>query len=466
MHIVFSCALLQLAVPQPRGYVNDFAGVLDAASVAHMDSVIAEVRDKTRGEIAVVTLSAIGDRAAADVALQIGRQWGVGAKGEAGDRAKNLGVVVLLVPLKNHRTGTGQLFIATGRGAEGFLPDVRVGRIRDAMTPLLAREEYGAGLARGVDLLAQGFAQEFGVTLTGVPPPRGDVPIPISWIVVAVIVLLIATRGRILLLPLWFGGFGGRRGGWSGGGSWGAAREDASRMASTLTVEHLADAVGRAIGERLVALLLYGSTARGTHVPQRSDVNTLLICDAVDERLFEALAPSIRDWTRAGHPAPLIFTEREWRESATAFPIEYEEVREAHRLLAGKDPWQGITVRREDLRHQLEHELMGKLVRLRQAYGTLWGDPKRLGSVIRGSAPGFLTMLRTVLRFSGKPVPVRPAELLSAAAAVIGFSTDGLGPLVRDVEGGPALRLGRGDPLVPAYLAALARTAQYVTQLR
>jgi hypothetical protein len=75
-------------------------------------------------------------------------------------------------------------------------------------------------------------------------------------------------------------------------------------------------------------------------------------------------------------------------------------------------------------------------------------------------------MLRTVLRFGGKPVPVRPVELLGAAAAVIGFRTDGLEPLVRHVEGGPALRLGRGDPLVAAYLAALARTAQYVTQLR
>jgi predicted nucleotidyltransferase len=237
-------------------------------------------------------------------------------------------------------------------------------------------------------------------------------------------------------------------------------------MASTLTVEQLADAVARALGERLVAFLLYGSTARGTHVPQRSDVNTLLICDAVDERLFEVLAPTIRDWTRVGHPAPLIFTESEWRESATAFAIEYEEVREAHRLLAGKDPWQGITVRREDLRRQLEHELMGKLVRLRQAYGTLWSEPKRLGSVIVASAPGFFTMLRTVLRLSGEAVPVRPAQLLGAAAAVIGFSTDGLGPLVQHVEGGPALRLGRGDQLMPAYLAALARTAQYVTQLR
>lgn len=217
--------LLQVAVTPPRGYVNDFAGVLDQSSVAHMDAVITEVRSKTRGEIAVATLSDIDDRAAADVALQIGRQWGVGGKGEAGDPAKNLGVVVLLVPLKNHRPGTGQLFIATGRGAEGFLPDARVGRIRDAMTPFLAREQYGAGLARGVDLIAQAFAQQFGVTLTGVTPPGGDesdrLPIPVSWIVVAVIVLLIATRGRILLLPLWFSGFGGGRRGWSGGGSWG-----------------------------------------------------------------------------------------------------------------------------------------------------------------------------------------------------------------------------------------------------
>src|SRR4029077_6332435 len=163
MLVTLCCALLQIAVPPPRGYVNDFAGVLDAASVAHMTAVITVLRDSTRGDVAVVTLADIGARAAADVALQIGRQWGVGAKGEAGDPVKNLGVVVLLVPLKDHRAGTGQVFIATGRGAEGFLTDARVVRIRDAMTPSLGREEYGAGLAAGVDLVAQAFAREFGV---------------------------------------------------------------------------------------------------------------------------------------------------------------------------------------------------------------------------------------------------------------------------------------------------------------
>src|SRR5438445_7798408 len=142
-----------------------------------------------------------------------------------------------------------------------------------------------------------------------------------------------------------------------------AAREGASSMASKLTVEQFAAEVAGALGARLVALLLYGSWARGTHVPDRSDVNTLLICDTVDDALFATLAPAMRAWTRAGHPAPLILTEREWREPADAFPIEYEEMRDAHRLPAGRDPWPGIPGDRGQLARQLEHELTGKLVR-------------------------------------------------------------------------------------------------------
>jgi uncharacterized protein len=232
MHFTVLIALVQIAVPPPRGYVNDFAGVLDSQSVRHMEAVITEVREKTRGEIAVVTLPDIGDRSASEVALQIGRQWGVGASGEAGDPAKNLGVVLLLVPLKDHQPGTGQVFIATGRGAEGFLTDAHAGRIRDAMTPFLAREEYGRGLSLGVDLIAQAFAEEFGVTLSNPeyvrPPPVETGPrqtIPVGWLVIAIILLIVLTRGRILLLPFWFSGMGrgwrGGRGGWGGGGGGG-----------------------------------------------------------------------------------------------------------------------------------------------------------------------------------------------------------------------------------------------------
>jgi uncharacterized protein len=220
--------LLQAAVPAPTGYVNDFAHVLDAASIAHMEAVIAELREKTRGEIAVVTLPDIGDRAASDVAVQIGREWGVGAKGQAGDPAKNLGIVILLVPRKDSKPGTGKIFIATGRGAEGFLPDSRVGRIRDAMGPNFAREEYGVGLAAGVDLIAQAFAEQFGVALTGTPPAtpvqspgmaRGGSAI-FKLLLFLILLLIFSRRGRRMsFLPFLLGGLGsGRSSGWGAGG--------------------------------------------------------------------------------------------------------------------------------------------------------------------------------------------------------------------------------------------------------
>src|SRR5467141_1104260 len=206
--LILLAFLLQISVPPPRGFVNDFAGVLDSGSIRHVEAVIQEVREKTGGEIAVVTLSDLEGRAASDVAVQIGREWGVGAKGEAGDPKKNLGVVVLLVPRKNDRPGTGDIFIATGRGAEGFLTDARVGRIRDAMLPALAAEDYGKGLGLGVDLIAQAFATEFGVTLTNpeyaMPPPvTGDSPritIPLVWLIAVLILLHIVKLGRILWL--------------------------------------------------------------------------------------------------------------------------------------------------------------------------------------------------------------------------------------------------------------------------
>ena len=234
---------------------------------------------------------------------------------------------------------------------------------------------------------------------------------------------------------------------------------------ANVTVDGFAQQVGQALGNRLVSLLLYGSAVRGSHVPDRSDVNTLLICDTADDELFARIEPVVRSWARAGHPAPLILTEAEWRASTDAFPIEYEDMRQHHRVLAGRDPWPGISVQREHVRRQLEHELMGKLVRLRQAYAALRGDPKRLAQVIAGSAAGFFTMLRATLRLAGKTPPPAPDALVREAGALAGFPPDGLAGLVAYAAGARRLRLQAGDPLAVAYLGAVARTAEFVNGL-
>jgi hypothetical protein len=235
-------------------------------------------------------------------------------------------------------------------------------------------------------------------------------------------------------------------------------------MARTVNVDRFADQVAQALGPRLISFLLYGSLARGTHVPDRSDTNTLLICDAADDALFAAMAPAVRSWTGAGNPAPLIFTEQEWSASAHAFPIEYADAREAHRVLAGRDPWAGITVRREDLARQLEHELLGKLVRLRQAYVALGSQRKQLARVIAGSIGGFLAILRATLRLAGETPPPAADALVRAAGGLVGFPPERLTALVAQATGGPPLRLAPDDPLPGAYLVALARTAAFVNR--
>ncbi|HYS60492.1 MAG TPA: hypothetical protein VEM27_07870, partial [Gemmatimonadales bacterium] len=104
-------------------------------------------------------------------------------------------------------------------------------------------------------------------------------------------------------------------------------------------------------------------------------------------------------------------------------------------------------------------------VRLRQAYAALHEDSKQLARVVVGSAGGFFTMLRAVLRLASRPVPASPADLVRSAAALAGFPADTLAPLVQHAMGGPVPRLGKGDPLAAAYLEAVARTAEYVNRL-
>ena len=232
--------LLQALVPAPRGYVSDFAGVLDSASIRKMTAVILDVKAKAQGEIAVVTLSDLQGQDGADVAREIGRTWGVGAKGNPGDPTRNRGIVILLVPLKDHRSHTGFFRIETGMGSEGFVTDAKAGRIRDAVIPALAREDYGAAMVDATEQVAQAFADEFHFTLDPSNQPRRAVrgsDLPVNPGVVVAGLMLALAIGILILAGLARGGRGSllswlvlaamqsnrrsRWGGWGGGGGGG-----------------------------------------------------------------------------------------------------------------------------------------------------------------------------------------------------------------------------------------------------
>lgn len=225
----------QLFPAKPTGYVNDLASVIDPAARTELEDLITRLRSATGAEIAVVTLPTIGDYDEADVALAIGRKWGVGARADIGDQRRNAGIVLLLVPRINHQPGTGHVRIEVGQGLEGIVTDAASGDIRrDVMGPLLAQEDYSAALTSGVKALTGRIARGYGVTdstLAFAPAPRAQGRVPTSLLVQLLPILLfigfmlLANRGGRRRRVYWGGGpwigGGGFGGGGFGGGGFG-----------------------------------------------------------------------------------------------------------------------------------------------------------------------------------------------------------------------------------------------------
>ena len=232
-------AALQVQIPAPTGMVNDFAGMLPAATAARLERLVTAVRAKSGGEIAVVTMRDLGGRDVADVALEIGRTWKIGLNAAIGNRARNAGVVLLVVPKETSADGRGHIFIATGQGAEGFLTDAITGDIRREALPFLRSADYASAITLMTQRIAERYAGEFAFTLDSAdlqplarprPPPRrstGGVS-PVVFIIGFVVLFMILSSigrrggrggrgggGGIFFIP------GGGGGGWSSGGGGG-----------------------------------------------------------------------------------------------------------------------------------------------------------------------------------------------------------------------------------------------------
>ncbi len=230
-------------------------------------------------------------------------------------------------------------------------------------------------------------------------------------------------------------------------------------------LEQLASRLEAALGDNLVALLLYGSAARGAHVDGRSDLNVLLIVkDASVARLHTA-TPLLAEWAKAGEPAPLVFAEAEWRSSADVFPIEIEDMREAHRVLAGRDPFEGVVTRRADLRRELEHELRGKVLRLRTEYAAAAADGQALGRLLVHSAGTFFVLFRATLRLLGGAPPAGHDALVKETAAAAGLEVAAFDWVLAALDGKNPKGLEPYDPVAGRYVDAMEQLADFVDRL-
>jgi len=146
---VYTGALAAFEVPVNDGYVTDDAGLLTSEEETSLEEELTAYKAETSNEIAVVILRSLSGSVASDVAVEIGRKWGVGTSEDNG--------ILMLIGYESR-----DIWIATGYGLEGAVPDlVAHGIAEKDMAPLFRDGEYFEGIEEGIASLKKHIGGEY-----------------------------------------------------------------------------------------------------------------------------------------------------------------------------------------------------------------------------------------------------------------------------------------------------------------
>lgn len=169
--------------------------------------------------------------------------------------------------------------------------------------------------------------------------------------------------------------------------------------------------VANLFGSQLDGMILYGSAVRGDFLPGRSNLNFLLLLSGHDREILARYAKVHKRWARDQVVVPLLLTPADFDSSVALFPLEYMEIQEQHRLLAGRDPFIGLHVDTSGLEVQIRQNLRTNLLRLRQRFVEGGGREEAITILLPLSLTSLLPSLRGLQRLAGRTAP-GTAELL------------------------------------------------------
>jgi uncharacterized protein len=165
--------------PVSARYVNDFAKIFSSTQINSLENKLGSFSDTNSTQIVVITVTNLCGYDKAAFAQQLGEQWGVGSKDF------NNGVVVLIKP--KEIDGKGEVFIASGYGLEGALPDaVCWDIVQNEMIPFFKKKAYYEGTEAAVNILIGIASGEFETYTPDKTPQTSGLIIFILFIIIYV----------------------------------------------------------------------------------------------------------------------------------------------------------------------------------------------------------------------------------------------------------------------------------------
>lgn len=216
------------------------------------------------------------------------------------------------------------------------------------------------------------------------------------------------------------------------------------------------------LGDQLRSVILYGSCVTGDFVEKRSDYNLLVVVADLSFPVLKRLKSPISKWVRAGQRAPLLFTEKRLQQSADVFPIELYDLRDQRKVLHGEDVIAKLELTPKNLRLQLESELKGKLIALREGYFARDGKSKALVELVVASLSNFQVLMRAALRLHNVEIPKDKDAVVDLLANHTPFDTAPFHRAASIKEGKLSIDSSEAEALFAEYLGAVEQLVDAV----
>jgi len=216
-----------------------------------------------------------------------------------------------------------------------------------------------------------------------------------------------------------------------------------------------------AAGENLRAVVLYGSGV-GDEFRENSGLNILCLLQRLTGGVLESIRPAALRWLRRGHPAPLVFTLEELRNSADVFAIELLDMKARHRMLEGEDFLAGLEVPMAQHRLQVERELRTNIIRLRQSFLRCRGLRSELLDLMIASASSFGTLFRHALMAIGQDAAKSNRAAADQLGRLLSMDPAAFHQVMDLREGKSAAGEMNVEKIFEAYLDLVTKTAEEI----
>lgn len=197
-------------LPAPTGAVNDYVGVIDAATKQQLEQKLKDLKATTNPqvEIAVAVVKTTGERPIFDYSLAVARGWGIGSKQVDNPSA------LLFVAIDDRK-----YFTQVSKDLEDELPDGVVGSLqRQFLVPEFKKGNYGKGISDTIDAYIATIQSKTSGTAAPTTPVTKDTKVAFPFgraiccvIIIVFILILIFSRNKK-------GPSSGDRNRWGGGG--------------------------------------------------------------------------------------------------------------------------------------------------------------------------------------------------------------------------------------------------------